>query len=109
MATNPEDADARDAAEAAIEDLRKRGGVFVDAVRATRMPMALTDPSLRGNPIVFANKAFLRLSGYRMEEVLGQQPRLVVPVLELERRDRNPAHMMNPRVSTRPRRSKRCS
>lgn len=64
----------RSRAEAAIEQLRQRGGVFVDAVRATRMPMVLTDPNLPGNPIVFANEAFLGLSGYRMEEVLGQQP-----------------------------------
>ena len=64
----------RSRAEAAIEDLRQRGGVFVDAVRATRMPMALTDPNLPGNPIVFANDAFLKLSGYGMNEVLGQQP-----------------------------------
>ncbi len=65
---------ARTAAEAAIEELRLRGGVFVNAVRATRMPMLLTDPTLPGNPIVFANDSFLKLSGYSMEEVLGQQP-----------------------------------
>src|SRR5690349_8971991 len=64
----------RSRAESAIEGLRQRGGVFVEAVRATRMPMVLTDPNLPGNPIVFANDAFLKLSGYRMEEVLGQQP-----------------------------------
>src|SRR3712207_506992 len=38
------------------------------------MPMVVTDPSLPGNPIVFANEAFLHLSGYSMAEVLGQQP-----------------------------------
>ena len=38
------------------------------------MPMALTDPNLPGNPIVFANEAFQKLSGYRLEELLGQQP-----------------------------------
>lgn len=38
------------------------------------MPMALTDPNLPGNPIVFANESFLKLSGYSMEEVLGQEP-----------------------------------
>jgi len=64
----------RSAAEAAVEDLRKQGGVFVEAVRATRMPMVLTDPALPGNPIIFANKSFLKLSGYKAEEVLGQQP-----------------------------------
>ena len=65
---------ARTAAEARIERLRAEGGVFVEAVRATRMPMAITDPSLPGNPVVFANEAFLGLSGYSMDEVLGQQP-----------------------------------
>ena len=64
----------RSLAECAIEDLRQRGGVFVNAVRATRMPMVLTDPNLPGNPIIFANEAFLKLSGYSMDEVLGQQP-----------------------------------
>lgn len=65
---------ARDVAQASIEELRQRGGPFVAAVRATRMPMVLTDPNLPGNPIVFANQAFLNISGYRMDEVLGQQP-----------------------------------
>ena len=64
----------RSDAQAAIEELRQKGGVFVNAVRATRMPMVLTDPTLPGNPIVFANAAFLKLSGYKMDEVLGQQP-----------------------------------
>jgi PAS domain S-box-containing protein len=66
--------EARTLAEKAIQRLRKEGGLFVDAVRATRMAMAVTDPTLPGNPIVFTNDAFLKLSGYRMEEVLGQQP-----------------------------------
>ena len=68
------DTTARVTARAAIEELRQKGGVFVEAVRATRMPMALTDPNLPGNPIVFANDAFVKLSGYSMDEVLGQQP-----------------------------------
>ncbi|MBB3909548.1 PAS domain S-box protein [Sphingomonas desiccabilis] len=66
--------DARDVAEGSIERLRQRGGIFVEAVRATRMAMALTDPTLPGNPIVFANPSFLDLTGYSMDEVLGQQP-----------------------------------
>lgn len=68
------DTAARTLAEAAIESLRVHGGVFVEAVRATRMPMVVTDPSLPGNPIVFANQAILELSGYSMDEILGQQP-----------------------------------
>ena len=50
---------ARTLAEGQIATLRKKGGVFVEAVRATRMPMAVSDPSLPGNPIVFANNALL--------------------------------------------------
>lgn len=65
---------AREDAQDEIEALRLEGGVFVGAVRATRMAMAMTDPSLPGNPIVFANQSFLDLSGYELDEVLGQQP-----------------------------------
>lgn len=65
---------ARDRAEGRIEGVRDLGGVFVEAVRATRLPMVLTDPTLPGDPIVFANQAFLDLSGYSMAEVLGQSP-----------------------------------
>lgn len=65
---------ARTEAEADIESLRQRGGPFVEAVARTRMPMAVTDARLPGNPIVFANDAFVRLSGYSMREVLGQKP-----------------------------------
>lgn len=64
---------ARDRAEGRIEGVRDLGGVFVEAVRATRLPMVLTDPGLPGDPIVFANQAFLDLSGYAMEDVLGQE------------------------------------
>lgn len=65
---------ARDRAEGRIEGVRDLGGVFVEAVRATRLPMVLTDPTLPGDPIVFANQAFVALSGYAMDEVLGQSP-----------------------------------
>lgn len=64
----------RNAAEAKIAALRQRGGIFVEAVRATRVPMVVTDPTLPGNPIVFANDSFLILSGYDIDEVLGQAP-----------------------------------
>ncbi len=63
---------ARTSAEGLIEMIRQRGGLFVEAVRVTRMPMLLTDPTLPGNPITFANAAFVELSGYGMDELLGQ-------------------------------------
>lgn len=64
----------RTAAEHGIEQLRREGGISVEAVRATRMPMAVTDAMLPGNPIIFANQAMLDITGYTMEDVLGQRP-----------------------------------
>lgn len=54
-----------------------KGDPFAAAVRATRMPMLITDPRQTDNPIVFCNEAFLRLSQYSREEVLGRNCRLL--------------------------------
>lgn len=43
----------------------------------TRMPMILTDPRHPDNPIVFANKAFLDLTGYEEAEVLNRNCRFL--------------------------------
>ena len=59
-------------AEERVEDFHSRGGPFVAAVEATRMPMVVTDPTVGGNPIVYVNQAFIDLFGYTREEVLGQ-------------------------------------
>ncbi len=59
------------------DDLSDRGGVFFAAVEMTRMPMILTDPRRPDNPIVFANKAFLDLTGYEEAEVLGRNCRFL--------------------------------
>lgn len=64
----------RTRSERHVESVRDQGGIFVHAVRVTRMPMMVTDATLPGNPITFANDAFLTLSGYTMDEVLGQDP-----------------------------------
>ncbi len=50
---------------------------FVAAVRATRMPMIITNPRVADNPIVFANDAFCRLTGYSREEILGRNCRFL--------------------------------
>ena len=50
---------------------------FAAAVRTTRMPMLITDPSQPDNPIVFANDAFSRLTGYAREEIMGQNCRFL--------------------------------
>lgn len=69
-----EDTAQRTSAERHIEGVRQQGGVFVEAVRVTRMPMLVTDATLPGNPITFANAAFIKLSGYTIDELLGQDP-----------------------------------
>lgn len=57
--------------------LNERGSVFFAAIEMTRMPMILTDPNLPDNPIAFANKAFLDLTGYEEAEVLGRNCRFL--------------------------------
>jgi len=69
-----EDTPSRTASERDVDNVRERGGVFVEAVRVTRMPMVVTDATLPGNPITFVNPAFAQLSGYTTEELLGQDP-----------------------------------
>lgn len=62
------------------EIYREGGGgtdPFAAAVRATRMPMLITDPTLPDNPIVFVNDAFARLTGYSREETLGRNCRFL--------------------------------
>lgn len=41
------------------------------------MPMIVTDPHQPDNPIVFANRAFLSMAGYSMEEVMGRNCRFL--------------------------------
>src|SRR5829696_4443565 len=71
---NLADTAERTLSERHMEAVRQQGGMFVEAVRVTRMPMLVTDATLPGNPIIFANQAFISLSGYTEEELLGQDP-----------------------------------
>jgi PAS domain S-box-containing protein len=59
-------------AEAEVEGFRKDLGPFVVAAETTRMAMLFTDAKEPGHPIIFANDAFLDLTGYDRKEVLGQ-------------------------------------
>lgn len=54
-----------------------RADPFAAAVRATRMPMVVTDPNRADNPIVFANQAFQDLTGYTREEIIGRNCRFL--------------------------------
>ena len=51
--------------------------IFFAAVETTRMPMVITDPRLPDNPIVFANNAFLEMTGYSQDEILGHNCRFL--------------------------------
>lgn len=53
------------------------GDPFAAAVRATRMPMIITDPSLPDNPIIFCNAAFQKLTGYDRDEIIGRNCRFL--------------------------------
>ncbi len=62
------------------EDIRHehgRGDPFAAAIRATRMPMVITDPRQHDNPIVFVNEAFQKLTGYSREEIIGRNCRFL--------------------------------
>ena len=50
---------------------------FVAVVQASHTPTILTDPRLPDNPIIFANDAFLRLTGYGRDEILGRNCRFL--------------------------------
>jgi PAS domain S-box-containing protein len=71
---NIADTAERTLSERHLESIRQQGGMFVEAVRVTRMPMVVTDATLPGNPITFANDAFIDLCGYTIDELLGQDP-----------------------------------
>ena len=51
--------------------------IFFAAVKTTRMPMIVTDPNKPDNPIVFANPAFMNMTGYDWHELVGHNCRLL--------------------------------
>ncbi|WP_460124938.1 histidine kinase famiy protein [Pseudomonas sp. H3_G09] len=65
-----------DRADAAVLS-PERKDVFFAAVQVSRMAMIVTDPAQPDDPIIFANNAFLELSGYELEEVLGRNCRFL--------------------------------
>lgn len=61
----------------ARDGLDDRSSIFFAAVEMTRMPMLVTDPRQPDDPIVFVNGAFIDLTGYRMEDILGRNCRFL--------------------------------
>lgn len=59
------------------DGLDDRGNIFFAAVEMTRMPMTVTDPRRPDNPIVFCNGAFLDLTLYKEDDVIGRNCRFL--------------------------------
>jgi PAS domain S-box-containing protein len=69
-----------DDAAATIASLAERhgsGDPFVIGCRDAILPMAISDPTLPDNPIVYVNPAFETLTGYARNEVLGRNCRFL--------------------------------
>ncbi|MDG6078917.1 PAS domain-containing protein [Erythrobacter litoralis] len=65
------------------------GVLFERAMAQTRMAICLTDPQQSDNPIVFANRAFRKLTGYDEEEIIGSNCRFLQgPETDPEQLDR---------------------
>ena len=60
---NKADTAERTVSERHIEAVRQQGGMFVEAVRRTRMPMLVTDATLPGNPDRFCQPVLRRSVG----------------------------------------------
>jgi PAS domain S-box-containing protein len=54
------------------EAMRDRRELALVALERTRMPMVICDARKAGYPIAIANKAFLHLTGYTADEVVGR-------------------------------------
>jgi PAS domain S-box-containing protein len=61
----------------ALQVQQGRAEPFSAAIRSSRMAMILTDPKQADNPIIYVNKAFLNLTGYTQEEVIGRNCRFL--------------------------------
>jgi PAS domain S-box-containing protein len=71
----PPEVSVADSGDRSIVD--HRNDIFFAAIETTRMPMLVTDPRQPDNPIVFANRAFLSMTGYSPEEILGHNCRFL--------------------------------
>jgi PAS domain S-box-containing protein len=69
--------------------------VLERVVESTRTGVLVTDPNRPDNPIIYANPAFERITGYSAEEVLGRNCRF------LQRDDRDQPPLEEVRVAIR--------
>ena len=65
------------AAASSPQGLADRRELALIAVERTRTSMAVTDPRQPDDPMVLANRAFLKLTGYAADEIIGRNCRLL--------------------------------
>jgi PAS domain S-box-containing protein len=63
--------------EMMAEEMDSRDFNLVTSIQNSQHAFIITDPSLHDNPIVFASDAFLKLTGYSREQVLGRNCRFL--------------------------------
>ena len=66
-----------DAAASSAAVLPDRRDLALLAVERTRMPMVVSDARQPDNPVVLANQAFLDLTGYSAEDIIGRNCRFM--------------------------------
>ena len=64
-------------ASASLDELRRLAGPLFASIEHSGVPVAVTDPRLPDNPIVFANAAFGQLTGYEVGEIVGKNWRIM--------------------------------
>ncbi|MDW5318473.1 PAS domain-containing protein [Rhizobium sp. PL01] len=69
--------EAEKSAAASLDGILARKELAVVAFERTRMPMVMVDPRQEDSPIVLANQAFLNLTGYTANEVVGRNCRFL--------------------------------
>ncbi|MFX0546781.1 PAS domain-containing protein [Roseovarius sp. S1116L3] len=68
--------DLKDVVSLSPETIREND-VFAHAIKHSRLPLCITDPTRPDEPIVFANQAFCDLTGYDEHEFVGRNCRFL--------------------------------
>jgi len=69
-----------DPSPSVVADLDGRGAALLGRIRrfdAGPLGLTLSGPAYRDNPILYANESFRDLTGYPLEELRGENPRLL--------------------------------
>jgi two-component system, LuxR family, sensor kinase FixL len=83
------------------ESKNRETSLLSTAIRSTANSIVITDPNLPDNPIIYVNPAFEKLTGYKRNEIIGKNCRL----LQGEETDQNAIEKMRKAVAA----NKRCT